>query len=107
MKDSFQNMRNALTMVWKAKNPFNPYRSVMKAALPLVHPDAYKLFFPFSYIFGMFRDIIHPDVSVGDTRGDAWYRLWSSSIGEILLLCIFGTIFTLIAVLFLKLTGMA
>jgi hypothetical protein len=69
----------------------------------LVHPDAYRIFFPFSYIGGLIRDIIHPNEY--ETRADAWYRFWGSSLGEILLLCIFGLIVTGVAVLFLKLTG--
>jgi hypothetical protein len=71
--------------------------------MPLVHPNAYRIFFPFSYIGGLIRDIIHPNEH--ETRADAWYRFWGSSLGEILLLCIFGLIVTGVAVLFLKLTG--
>ena len=43
------NTKNAIVMVWAAKNPFNENRKVIKAGLPLVHPDAYRIFFPFSY----------------------------------------------------------
>lgn len=48
------NTKNAIVMVWAAKNPFNENRKVIKAGLPLVHPDAYRIFFPFSY----YRDAI-------------------------------------------------
>ena len=99
----FLNMKNALAMVWAAKNPFNDHRQIFKTGLPLVHPDAYRIFFPFSYIGGLIKDIIHPKEH--ETRADAWYRFWGSSLGEILLLCIFGLIVTGTAILFLKLTG--
>ena len=48
------NTKNAIVMVWAAKNPFNENRKVIKAGLPLVHPDAYRISFPFSY----YRDAI-------------------------------------------------
>ena len=48
------NTKNAIVMVWAAKNPFNENRKVIKAGLPLVHPVAYRIFFPFSY----YRDAI-------------------------------------------------
>ena len=48
------NTKNAIVMVWAAKNPLNENRKVIKAGLPLVHPDAYRIFFPFSY----YRDAI-------------------------------------------------
>ena len=48
------NTKNAIVMVGAAKNPFNESRKVIKAGLPLVHPDAYRIFFPFSY----YRDAI-------------------------------------------------
>jgi len=99
----FLNMKNALAMVWAAKNPFNDHRQIFKTGLPLVHPDAYRIFFPFSYIGGLIKDIIKSKEH--ETRADAWYRFWGSSLGEILLLCIFGLIVTGVAVLFLKLTG--
>ena len=99
----FLNMKNALAMVWAAKNPFNEHRQIFKSGMPLVHPDAYRIFFPFSYIGGLIRDIIHPNEP--DTRADAWYRFWGSSLGEILLLSIFGLIVTCVAIIFLKLTG--
>ena len=44
------DVKNGWVMLWKAKNPFNEHRSVMKCCLLLMHPDLYKLFFPFSYI---------------------------------------------------------
>ena len=47
------NTKNAIVMVWAAKNPFNENRIVMKVGLPLVHPDAYRIFFPFTYIMGI------------------------------------------------------
>ena len=31
------NTKNAIVMVWAAKNPFNENRKVIKAGLPLVH----------------------------------------------------------------------
>ena len=99
----FMNMKNALQMVWAAKNPFNDHRQIFKDGLPLMHPNAYRIFFPFSYIGGLIRDIIHPKEN--ETRADAWYRFWGSSLGEIILLCIFGLIVTGIVILFLKLTG--
>ena len=85
-------MKNALAMVWAAKNPFNEHRQIFKTGMPLVHPNAYRIFFPFSYIGGLIRDIIHPNEY--ETRADAWYRFWGSSLGEIILLCIFGLIVT-------------
>lgn len=99
----FLNMKNALAMVWAAKNPFNEHRQIFKTGMPLVHPDAYRIFFPFSYIGGLISDIIHPNEY--ETRADAWYRFWGSSLGQILLLCIFGLIVLGVAILFLKLTG--
>ena len=75
----------------------------MKACLPLVHPDAYRIFFPFSYLWGLIEDIINPP----GTREEAWVAFWESMFGEILLLCIFGFSFTGIAILFLKLIGKA
>lgn len=99
----FLNLKNALEMVWAAKNPFNDHRQIFKDGLSLMHPDAYRIFFPFSYIGGLIHDIIHPKEY--ETRADAWYRFWGSALGEILLLCIFGLIVTGIAILFLKLKG--
>jgi hypothetical protein len=96
------NTKNAIVMVWAAKNPFNENRKVMKACLPLVHPDAYRIFFPFSYIWGLISDIIHPEYG---TRGDAWERFFESSVGEIVLLLIFGIIVSGAAIIFCKLTG--
>lgn len=84
--------------VWQAKNPFNEHRSVMKAALPLVHPDAYRIFFPFSYLWGLIENIIDPP----GTREAAWVDFWESSFGEILLLCIFGLIVSGIAIAVMK-----
>ena len=96
------NTKNAIIMVWAAKNPFNENRKVMKACLPLVHPDAYRIFFPFSYIWGLISDIIHPEYG---TRGDAWERFFESSVGEIVLLLIIGIIVSGAAIIFCKLTG--
>lgn len=92
------NTKNALSHVWSAKNPFNEYRSVMKATLPLVHPDAYRIFFPFSYLWGLIKNIIDPP----GTREAAWVDFWKSSFGEILLLCIFGLIVSGIAFVVMK-----
>lgn len=101
LHDYFNEFYDVIKMVIKAKNPFNPYRSVMKAAIALVHPDAYRLFFPFSYIFGLIKDIIHPGED--DTRANAWYRFWTSCLGEILMMLIFSLVFALIAIAFIKL----
>ena len=51
------DVKNALVMLWQAKNPFNEHRSVMKSCLLLMHPDLYKLFFPFSYIGHMISNL--------------------------------------------------
>ena len=99
----WHNTKNALVAVWQAKNPFNENRKVMKAFLPLTHPDAYRIFFPFSYLWGLIEDIIDPP----GAREDAWVAFWESAFGEILLLCIFGFSLTGIAILFLKLIGKA
>ena len=58
--------------------------------------------FPFTYIWGLIADIIHPDYG---TRGDAWVRFFESSVGEIVLLLIFGLIVCGAAIIFCKLTG--
>lgn len=100
-REYWLNVKNALIGVWQAKNPFNKYRKVMKAALPLVHPDAYRIFFPFSYLWGLIDNIIDPP----GTREAAWVEFWESSFGEILLLCIFGLIVVGVALLFMLLTG--
>lgn len=94
--------KNALVHVWSAKNPFNDHREVMKACLPLTHPNAYRIFFPFSYIWGLISDIISPEYG---TRSDAWHRFFQSSIGEIVLLCILGLIVCGVAIIFCHLTG--
>ena len=51
------NIKNGLAHVWQAKNPFNENRKVMKAFLPLTHPDMYKIFFPFSSIRDFFSNV--------------------------------------------------
>lgn len=96
--------KNALEHVWLAKNPFNDKydRELNRSVLKLLHPDAYRIFFPFRYIWGLISDIICPEYG---TRGDAWYRFFQSSIGEIVLLCILGIIVSGAAILFCKLTG--
>ena len=96
--------KNALEHVWLAKNPFNDKydRELNRSGLKLFHPDAYRIFFPFRYIWGLISDIICPEYG---TRGDAWYRFFQSSIGEIVLLCILGIIVSGAAILFCKLTG--
>ena len=98
------NTKNALEHVWLAKNPFNDKydRELNRSVLKLLHPDAYRIFFPFRYIWGLISDIICPEYG---TRGDAWYRFFQSSIGEIVLLCILGIIVSGAAILFCKLTG--
>ena len=100
-----QDLKNALVMVWQAKNPFNEHRAVIKACMPLVHPDAYRIFFPFSYLCGLIKNMISPPESM--TRQEASAIFWESSFGEFLWLCIFGFSFTGIAILFLKLIGKA
>jgi hypothetical protein len=99
----FLNLKNALVMVWQAKNPLNANRKVMKACLPLVHPDAYRIFFPFSYLWGLIRNIVSPAEPM--TRESAWDNFWDSSFGELLWLCIFGLIVVGVAILILKLSG--
>ena len=39
------------------------------------------------------------------TRGNAWYRFFQSSVGEIVVLVIFGLIVCGVAVIFCKQTG--
>ena len=96
--------KNALEHVWLAKNPFNDKydRELHRSGLRLFHPDAYRIFFPFTYIWGLIADIIHPDYG---TRGDARERFFESSVGEIVLLLIFGIIVSGAAIIFCKLTG--
>lgn len=96
--------KNAMAHVWAAKNPFNDKydRELHLSGLRLFHPDAYRIFFPFTYVWGLIADIIHPDYG---TRGDAWVRFFESSVGEIVLLLIFGIIVSGAAVIFCKLTG--
>lgn len=96
--------KNALSHIWSAKNPFNDKfdRELHLSALRLFHPDAYRIFFPFTYVWGMIADIIHPDYG---TRGDAWGRFFESSVGEIVLLLIFVIIVSGAAGIFCKLTG--
>lgn len=98
-KDYFQMVKSRLQSVWQAKNPFNEYRSVNKAFLSLIHPELYKLFFPFSYIGGLIADIFTADK---EERHKAWFNLFTSSFGEILLLCIFLAIFGCFATLWVK-----
>jgi hypothetical protein len=96
--------KNARSHVWLAKNPFNDKydRELHRSGLRLFHPDAYRIFFPFTYIWGLISDIIHPEYG---TRGNAWYRFFQSSVGEIVLLLIFGLIVCGAAIIFCKLTG--
>ena len=96
--------KNALEHVWLAKNPFNDKydRELHRSGLRLFHPDAYRIFFPFSYIWGLISDIIHPEYG---TRGDAWYRFFQSAVGEIVVLVILGLIVCGAAIIFCKLTG--
>ena len=96
--------KNALEHVWLAKNPFNDKydRELHRSGLRLFHPDAYRIFFPFTYILGLIANIIHPDYG---TRDDALGRFFESSVGEIVLLLIFGIIVSGTATIFCKLTG--
>ena len=96
--------KNALEHVWLAKNPFNDKydRELHRSGLRLFHPNAYRIFFPFTYVWGLISDIFHPDYG---TRGDAWERFFESSVGEIVLLLIFGIIVSGAAIIFCKLTG--
>ncbi len=98
------NTKIAIVMVWAAKNPFNDKydRELNRSGLRLFHPDAYRIFFPFSYILGLISDIIRPEYG---TRGDAWVRFFESAVGEIVLLLIFGLIVCGAAIIFCKLTG--
>ena len=90
--------KNALRHVWAAKNPFNDNRELHLSVLRLLHPDAYRIFFPFTYVWGLIADIINPEYG---TRGDAWVRFFESSVGEIVLLLILGGA----VAIFCKLTG--
>ena len=88
------NTKNAIVMVWAAKSPFNENRKVIKAGLPLVHPDAYRIFFPFSY----YRDAI------------ASKRFFETTfLGELIIemLVLIGLAFVVCgaAIIFCKLTG--
>jgi len=88
------NTKNAIVMVWAAKNPFNENRKVMKAGLPLVHPDAYRIFFPFSY----YRDAIASKRFFETT-------FLGELIMEMLVLIGLSIIVCGVAILFCKLTG--
>ena len=96
--------KNALEHVWLAKNPFNDKydRELHLSGLRLFHPGAYRIFFAFTYVWGLIADIIHPEYG---TRGDAWVRFFESSVGEIVKLLIFGLIVCGAAIIFCKLTG--
>ena len=96
--------KNALSHVWLAKNPFNDKydRELHRSGLRLFHPDAYRIFFPFTHVWRLISDIIRPEYG---TRGNAWYRFFQSSVGEIVLLLIFGLIVCGAAIIFCKLTG--
>ena len=56
-QEYWMNVKNAWVMLWQAKNPFNEHRSVMKEFLHLMHPDLYKIFFPFSNIGYFFSNV--------------------------------------------------
>ena len=58
------NIKNGLAHVWQAKNPFNENRKVIKACLPLTHPDMYKFFFPFSYIGHFLRNVFSGNIEL-------------------------------------------
>ena len=88
------NTKNAIVMVWAAKSPFNENRKVMKAGLPLVHPDAYRIFFPFSY----YRDAIASKRFFETT-------FLGELIMEMLVLIGLSIIVCGVAILFCKLTG--
>lgn len=88
------NTKNAIVMVWAAKNPFNENRKVIKAGLPLVHPDAYRIFFPFSY----YRDAIASKRFFETT-------FLGELIIEMLVLIGLAVIVSGAAILFCKLTG--
>ena len=93
------NIKNGLQMVWAAKNPFNDHREIFKIGLPLFHPDMYRIFFPFSYLAGLIAPIFTKDK---EKRGDALYKFFESSFGEIILLCIFILIVCGIVILWYK-----
>ena len=86
--------KNALVHVWSAKNPFNENRKVMKACLPLTHPNAYRIFFPFSY----YRDAIVSKCFFKTT-------FLGELIIEMLVLIGLGIIVCGAAIIFCKLTG--
>ena len=88
------NTKNAIVMVWAAKNPFNENRKVIKAGLPLVHPDAYRIFFPLSY----YRDAI-------DSKRFFETTFLGELIIEMLVLIGLAVIVSGAAILFCKLTG--
>ena len=92
-------IKNGLVHVWQAKNPFNEHRSVMKAFLPLTHPDMYRIFFPFSYLGGLIAPIFTKDK---EERRTALYNFFGSSFGEIALLCLFFLIVYGIVILWFK-----
>ena len=88
------NTKNAIVMVWAAKNPFNENRKVIKAGLPLVHPDAYRIFFPFSY----YRDAIASKRFFETT-------FLGELIIEMLVLIGLAVVVCGVAIIFCKLTG--
>ena len=98
-KEYFRDIKNGLQMVWQAKNPFNDHRSVLKAGMPLVYPDMYRIFFPFSYLTGLIAPIFTRDK---DARRNALYNFFGSSLGEIILLSLFGLIVCGVAILWVK-----
>ena len=76
------------------KNPFSENRKVMKAGLPLVHPDAYRIFFPFSY----YRDAIASKRFFETT-------FLGELIIEMLVLIGLAVVVCGVAIIFCKLTG--
>lgn len=93
--------KNAMKHVWLAKNPFNDKydRELNRSGLRLFHSDAYRIFFPFSYLAGLIAPIFTSDK---ETRRNALYNFFGSSFGEIILLCIFGLIVCGVAILWIK-----
>ena len=82
------NIKNGLVHVWQAKNPFNENRKVMKASLPLTHPDMYKFFFPFSYIGRFFSNVFSDNKEL--RRQTLEDSLFVSLIVEMLVMFVFA-----------------
>lgn len=69
--------------IWNAVNPFNKYRKVDQVILYCSQTTVFILLFPIKYL----RDYFFADKEI---RRNALYNFFESSLGEILLLCLFG-----------------